>query len=107
MVDLIAVQNRVWANKIRQGFNVTDVQMELLLTYEELGELATAHRKGLDDLDEEVVDVIFYMLGLAKILNVDLESAIERKLTKIESRTYKKQGNAHIRIDEAKGESHE
>ena len=38
MVDLRKLQKEIYQNKVNKGFNVTDVNMELCLTYGEIAE---------------------------------------------------------------------
>lgn len=70
-----------------------DFKPELLKDYfmklsEEVGELASAIRKGLKaqnaedisgTIDEELWDVIYYSIAIANIYDIDLESVIKRK----------------------------
>lgn len=90
MVDLKALQKRAYANKVRQGFNVTDVNQELNYLHTELSELFHAHLKKLPTVGEELADVAIYVLGLAEMLKVDLEKEILEKMRKNERRVYRK-----------------
>ena len=42
MVDLKQLQKEVYQNKVNHNFNVTDINLEFCLTYEELGEAHNA-----------------------------------------------------------------
>lgn len=100
MIDFKALQKRVYDNKIKQGFNVTDVYMEFCLTHGELSEAFHAYAKKKDDLGEELADVAIYLLGLAEILGLDLEAEILRKVEKNERRKYTKQDDVTVRVEE-------
>ncbi|MBE6992620.1 MAG: hypothetical protein E7430_08615 [Ruminococcaceae bacterium] len=78
----------------------TDYKPELLKDYflklsEEVGELSRAIRKGLKaqdnaeikgTIDEELWDVIYYVLAIANIYDVDIEQVIKVKSEMNESR---------------------
>lgn len=88
MIDLKLMQNRVYQNKINKGFNVTDVNLEFCLAYNELSEAFRAYCDKKDDLGEELADVIIYLLGIAEISGLDLEREIMSKIEKNEKRKY-------------------
>jgi len=98
MVDLQQLQKRVYQNKIKQGFNVTDIYMEFCYTYGELSEACEAYLKKKDDLGEELADVIVYLLGLAEILGINLEKEILNKIEKNEKRQYIQKDGINMRI---------
>jgi NTP pyrophosphatase (non-canonical NTP hydrolase) len=105
-VEIAAAQKLAWENKIRKGFNTTDVALEFGLLTAEVGEAFTAWRKGLPDFGEELADVFLYLTALAEMNGVDLDAEVARKIVKNERRTYTR--NAHgalIRTDDA--EQHE
>lgn len=102
MTDISALQNRLWRNKTAKGFNITNVELEFNFLYGELAELFEAYRQKRSDVDEEIADVILYTISLAKMMNVDVETALEKKMAKNERRTYRKVGNAHVRTDKEK-----
>lgn len=83
------IQNRIWKNKVKKGFNTTDVSKEFLYLIEELGEAVRAYRKSnSEDLAEEVVDLIIYSFGLLKMLNKDVCRELIKKIEKNEKREY-------------------
>ncbi len=83
------IQKRIWDNKVKKGFNTTDVSKEFLYLTEELGEAVKAHRKeNNDELAEEVVDIIIYSLGLLEMLGKDVYEEIIKKMEKNEKREY-------------------
>ncbi len=88
MIDLAALQKRVYQNKVNHGFNITDVPLEFTLAYGELAEACEAWRKKQDSVGEELADVLIYLMGLAEILNVDLEKELLRKMEINEKRRY-------------------
>jgi len=90
MINLTALQKKVYANKIAKGFNVTDVHQEINFIHQEVSELFLAYLKKKDDLGEEIADVVIYLLGLSEILGIDLESEVIRKAGKNERRKYTK-----------------
>ena len=100
MIDLNQLQKRVYKNKLTQGFNVTDIYMELCYMYGELNEVREAYAKKKDDIGEELADVAIYLLGLSEILGVDLEREILSKIEKNEKRRYVQVDGVNMRIDE-------
>lgn len=98
MIDLKKLQEEIHQNKISKGFNTTDVSFEFSLTYGELSEAFDAYRKKLPDLGEELADVVIYLLGLAAILEINLEDEILKKVKKNKEREYKKINGVNIRI---------
>lgn len=101
MIDLKKLQKDIYDNKVAKGFNTTDVNFEFGLTYGELAEAFTAYREKLPDLGEELADVAIYLLGLAEILNIDLEEEILKKVEKNRNREYKKNNGAAVRTQDA------
>ena len=117
-------QSRVWANKVRRGFNTTDVAEEWCLLMAELGEAVDAWRKhrapapgrirrvlarsgiwplpppvtDLQPVRLEVADVILFALGVAEMTRFDAGAAVEEKLAINEARAYRRlPGGAHVR----------
>lgn len=97
MVDMRALQQAVYQNKVDHGFNTTNVEFEFCLTYGELGEAYQAYLKHKQDLGEELADVAIYLLGISEILGIDLEQEILKKMEKNKKRIYKKVGNEYIK----------
>jgi NTP pyrophosphatase (non-canonical NTP hydrolase) len=100
MVDLRCLQKRVYQNKISKGFNTTDIYREFCYTYGELTEACDAYMKKKDDLGEELADVALYLLGIAEILGIDLESEILSKIDKNEKRKYIQIDGVNTRVSE-------
>ena len=101
MIDLKALQKDVYANKVAKGFNVEDVHLEFNYLYGEVAEACEAYRKKKPDLGEELADVAIYLLGLAEILNVNLEQEILAKHEKNKQREYAKVNGVLTRTKEA------
>lgn len=104
MIDLKQIQKDIYQNKVDKEFNVTNIDKEFCLLYGEVSEGYEAWRKKKDDLGEELADVAIYLLGLAEILNVDLESEILHKVDKNKHRVYKRINGVNTRIKEYDGE---
>ena len=88
MIDLAELQNRIYRNKINKGFNVTDINVEFLNIIKEVAEAIEAHEQNLDNLNEELADIIIFVLGIAAILKIDIESELKQKVDIIEQRRY-------------------
>ena len=103
MVDLKKLQEEVIDNKIKHGFNTTDLNIEFCLAYGELGEAYMALLKKKDDLGEELADVAIYLLGISEILNLNLENEILKKMEKNKKRVYKLNDNGvYVKEEELK-----
>lgn len=100
MIDLKALQKRVYQNKVNHGFNVTNIPLEFTLTYGELSEAFEAWRKKQDSVGEELADVLIYLMGLAEILGVNLEEELIRKMDINEKRTYTAENGVLRRVEE-------
>ena len=100
MSNVKEVQKEVYDNKVRRGWNTTDVCKEFCLLYGEVAESYEAYRKKKDDLGEELADVALYLCGIAEILQIDLEKEILAKLEKNKNRVYKKINGVNIRISD-------
>jgi hypothetical protein len=88
-MDTKKLQKEVYDNKVRHGFNITDLNMEFCLAHGELSEAYIAWLKKQDDVGEELADAAIYLLGIAEILNIDLGKEIELKIEKNKNRVYK------------------
>lgn len=92
-------QKKAIENKIKKGFNITNVEKEFCLLYGEVGEAYDAYRKKKEDLGLELADIAIYLFGLAEILHFDLSKEIENKLKINEQRVYKKIGGVNVKIN--------
>lgn len=100
-LTLREIQKRIWDNKVKKGFNTTDVSKEFLYLIEELGEAVRAYRKdSKDDLAEEVVDLIIYSLGMLEMLGKDGYEEIMKKIEKNEKREYQGEKGAFRQLRE-------
>ena len=102
-LTLREIQKRIWDNKVKKGFNTTDISKEFLYLAEELGEAVKAYRKdNKDELAEEIVDLIIYSLGLLEMLGKDGYGEIMKKIEKNEKREYQgeKGGFKQLRNDQ-------
>lgn len=98
MIDLKKVQKEIIDNKIKHGFNTTDICKEFCLLYGEVAEAYEAYRKKKDDLGEELADSAIYLLGIAEILGFDLEKEIQNKIEINSKRVYKKENGVNIKV---------
>ena len=85
-MTLQEMQKSVYENKINKRFNVTDVNEEFNHIYGEVAEAYDAWWKSKSNVGEELADVAIYLMGLAEILHIDLQSEIESKIVINKSR---------------------
>lgn len=90
MIDLKQKQKEIFQNKINKGFNTTDVNKEFCYLYGEVAEAFDAYRNKKDDLNEELADIAIFTMGIAEMLNINLEEAIKNKVEKNNKRKYVK-----------------
>lgn len=90
MIDLKAKQKEVFQNKINKGFNITDVNKEFCYLYGEVAEAFDAYRQKKEDLNEELADIMIFTLGIAEMLDIDMETALLHKIDKNNKRVYVK-----------------
>ena len=100
MVDIKELQKKAIDNKIKHGFNTTDVPKEFCLLYGEVAEAYDAWKKKKEDLNEELADIAIYLMGLSEMLGFDLESEIQKKVEKNEKRVYKNVNGVNVRISD-------
>ncbi len=105
MLDLKQLQQQIYANKVAKGFNTTDIAQEFCMLHEELSEAYRAYYNNLPDLSEELADVAIYLLGLAQIMQVDLETEILRKVEINQQRQYTRINGVMVKEDQAAGGS--
>ena len=87
-MDLDEIQKRVYENKVKKGFNVTDVCMEFCFLNGEVAEAFDSYYKKKGDLGSELADIAIYLLGLSEILGFSLKNEIEKKMAINENREY-------------------
>ena len=100
MINLKQTQKEIYENKVKKGFNVTDINKEFCLAYGEMAEAYDAWRKKKDDLGEELADIAIYLLGISEILNIDLEEERSKKIIKNKHREYKIIDGVNTRVKE-------
>lgn len=81
-MDVRLAQRLAWENMVAKGFNTSNVPLEFCLLNGEIAEAFDAWRKGRPDVADELADAAIVVLGLAEMLRIDLQDAIEGKLTK-------------------------
>ena len=77
MNELDKLQKEVWKNKVNRGWDKTDLNTELLLTYGELNEAFQA--KTNENFKEEIADVGIYLLGIAEKQGFSLFDEMKKK----------------------------
>jgi NTP pyrophosphatase (non-canonical NTP hydrolase) len=98
MIDLEKLQKEIFQNKVKRGFNVTDVGKEIILMTEELGELAKAYKKSnkktareinnKDEIIDAIGDLMIYCLGLCEMLGVNSEEVLKKIVENNKKRTH-------------------
>lgn len=83
------IQTAILANKVRKGFNTTNIEQEFCYLYGEVGEAYEAYYKQKPTFPEELADVAIFLLGIAEIKGIDLEEEIRKKVAKNKGREYK------------------
>lgn len=87
-MTLKEIQKEILENKKRHGFNTSNIEQEFCYLYGEVSEAYDAYYKQKDTFPEELADVAIFLLGIAEIKGVDLESEIIKKVSKNKGRTY-------------------
>ena len=100
MIDLQELSEQVYQNKLEKRFNVTDVGMEICYLHGEVSELWDAYIRKRGSVGEEMADILIYLLGLSKILNVDLEKELLNKIEKNHRRVYRMIDGVNTRISD-------
>lgn len=78
MNELDKLQKEVWKNKVNRGWDKTDLNTELLLTYGELNEAFQA-KTNKNFFKEEIADVGIYLLGIAEKQGFSLFDEMKKK----------------------------
>lgn len=87
-MDLDEMQKEIWDNKLKKGFNTTNVQMEFCYLYGEVAEAYDAYLKKHQDLGLELADIAIYLMGLSNMLGFSLKEQIEKKMEINKNRHY-------------------
>ena len=88
MIDIKSLQEEIMNNKVSKGFNTIDIPLEFMLLTGEVSEAFDAWRKKKSDLGEELADVMIYLLGISKMLDINLEDELVAKIEKNRERKY-------------------
>ena len=89
-MDIRSGQELNWENKVAKRFNTTNIPLEFCLLQGEIAEAFDAWRKGRKELGEELADAAIYLLALAEMTGIDLQTEIEDKLAKNAARVYQR-----------------
>ncbi|MEY8042320.1 hypothetical protein AB8O55_23150 [Saccharopolyspora cebuensis] len=81
-MDSSAFQPIVWDNKVRKGYNTTDIPLEFCMLQEKAAASFTAWRRGNESLGEELADVVLYTASIAQMTGLDLQQEIKGKVDK-------------------------
>jgi NTP pyrophosphatase (non-canonical NTP hydrolase) len=101
-VEIRDIQKRAWENKLAKGFNTSDVALEFGLLTAEVGEAFTAWRKHLPDFGEELADVFLYLVAVAEMNGIDLDTEIDRKIAKNKQRIYERDDHGvQVRVSDS------
>ena len=98
-MDIRLAQKIAWGNKLAKGFNTTNVPLEFCLLSGEVAEAFDAWRKGRLEMAEELADSAIFLLGLAEMVGMDLQEAVEVKLAIHEEQMYGKLPNRALARD--------
>lgn len=92
------MQKEIYQNKIKRGFNTTDIGKEIILMTEELGELAKAYKdsnkksareiSNKDEIVDSIGDLIVCCLGLCEMLGVNSKRVLENIIENNRKRTH-------------------
>ena len=98
-MTLDRMQSEIWQNKLKRGFNITDISDEIICLIEELGELARAYRDsnkklagGIDNRNEmadAVGDTMIYCFGLCQMLGFSSQDLLEQIIEGNRGRTHR------------------
>lgn len=81
-MDFHSLQQSTWENKLRKGYNTTDVPLEICMLQEKAAAAFTAWRRGEHRLGEELADVILYVTSIAEMTGLDLDREVTSKIEK-------------------------
>lgn len=98
-MDLNKVQKEIVENKIKKGFNTTNIPLEFCYINCEVAEAFEAYTKKKDDLGLELADVAIYLLGLSELLGYSLEDEINKKLKINAERVYKNVNGVLVKVE--------
>lgn len=99
-MNMQEMQKAVYQNKLDKGFNVTDMNLEFCLLYGEVAEAYDAWLKKTGTVGEELADAAIYLLGMAEMLGLDLQTEIERKIEINRRRRYEMKNGVLLKAEE-------
>lgn len=101
-MDIKKTQEEIIANKIKHGFNTTDMYYEFCLLNGEVAEAVDAYnkKKPKEELGSELADVAIYLLGISELLGFNLEDEITKKMKINANRVYKKVNGVNIKVND-------
>ncbi len=74
-----ALQQRIYDNKVKRNFNVTDVGKEIILMTEEFGELCDAYLTSNNtEITDAIGDLMVYCLGLSAMFKWNADETINK-----------------------------
>ena len=90
MIDLKELQKQIYQNKVDKKFNLTNIPQEFCYLHGEVSEAFEAWLKKKDstEIAHELADVAIFTLGLAEMLNINLEEALLDKIAINKKRIY-------------------
>lgn len=81
LIDTKKLQKAIFENKKKHNFNTADIKFELLLLYGEVNELFQAWLKDdQENINEELIDVAIFLLGISEMVGSDLGEDIIKKI---------------------------
>lgn len=88
LIDIKTIQQRIYQNKVDHQFNTSNVHDEFINIFKELTEAIEAYDNQLPSIGEELADIIIFTIGIASILDIDIEDELLQKLDINEQRIY-------------------
>jgi len=88
VIDLKELQKQIYKNKVDKHFNLSDIPKEFCFAQAELSEAFTTYIRHEEGIGEELADVLIFLLGMAEMLDVDLEKELLSKIEKNKNRKY-------------------
>lgn len=88
--DYITRQRRIFDNKVKHGFNTTNIYQEARYILEEIAELMRAIEKNdRKNMIEELADIVIFAYGCTEVARLgDLDTKIFEKMKLNEARKY-------------------
>jgi hypothetical protein len=85
-MDIGSLQRVAWDNKVRKGYNTTDVPLEFCMLQEKAAAAFTAWRKSQELIGEQLADVVLYVASVAEMTGLDLQHEVKAKVDKNSAR---------------------